>query len=334
MLEDKVRDVNVAEIKVLPTPNELVDEIPSEGEIGDRVYDSRIQIKRILDGSDERLMVIVGPCSIHDVKEGMEYARLLKSLADKVGDKIKIVMRTYLEKPRSTVGWTGLAYDPDLDDTGDIEKGLRLSRGLLHDIVELGLPTATEFVNLDIPQYYSDLISYVAIGARTYESQPHRHLASGLSMPVGIKNGTCGDAKKAVDAVVAARATHTFLGINMGGRSARIATRGNQYAHVILRGGKTGPNYDEKSVNEVLEMQNKSGVDIGIVIDASHDNSGKDPYKQPDIVYDVVKQRISGNKKIVGVMIESNLKKDSSITDPCLPWKETEEMIMKVYEML
>lgn len=334
MLEDKLKDVNIEEIKNLPTPQELLDSKPAEGEIKKTILNGRQKIRDILDRKDKRLMLIIGPCSIHDIELAMDYARKLKQAADDVDDKIQIVMRTYFEKPRTALGWEGFLYDPDMDGRGDIEKGLKLSRGLLYDVAKLGLITATEFLGLETPQFYADLISYGVIGARTSESPGHRNMASGLSMAVGIKNPLCGDLKKALNGVIAARHAHTFLGCDLNGRLSKVKTKGNPYSHAVLRGGDTGTNYDKESVNEMLRLQEEAGIDIGLVIDASHTNSGKDPFKQPEVVYDIVQQRLDGNDKINGIMVEAHLEKGMSKTDPCLPWKETKEMIMKVYEML
>ena len=334
MLEDKLTDINIKEIKILPSPQELLDDIPCKGDVKKRVIDGRKRIKNILDKKDKKLMFIVGPCSIHNPELTIRYANLLKQTADKVKDKIQIIMRAYFEKPRTSLGWEGFLYDPDIDGSGNIEKGVRLSRQILYDINSLGLLAATEFLGLETPQFYADLISYGAIGARTSESPGHRNMASGLSMPVGIKNPLCGDLKKTLNGVIAARNSHTFLGSDRNGRISQITTKGNPYSHAILRGRDNGPNYDEGSIKEILRLQKEAGIDIGLVIDASHANSGKDPYKQPKIVYDIVNQRLKGNNKIVGIMVESHIEKGMSKTDPCLPWKETNKMIMKVYGML
>jgi len=335
MLEDKLRDVNIAGIRKLPAPKKIAEDTPADDSVREVVFRGREQIKRILDGQDKRILMVVGPCSIHDAEKGHEYAQYLQPVSEEVSDRILIVMRTYFEKPRTTIGWPGMVYDPDLNGKGGIEKGLRMSRNLLLAVARMGLPTAAEFAGVLTPQYYGDLVSYAAIGARTSSSRDHRGLASGLSMPVGLKNGTCGSLKKAVDAVAAARSPQIFLGITYEeGTPAEFLTRGNPYSHIVLRGGDNGPNYQEAYVQKVLELQKEAGVDMRIVIDASHANSGKDPMKQPGIVYNVIRQRINGNHRIAGVMVESNLTAGESKTDPGLPWEETKEMIYRVYKML
>jgi len=345
------REANVIERSPLPLPNEVSNGFYVKKNAKKTIYKGRKEIKNVLDGKRNKLMMVVGPCSIHNIEEGEEYAKYLKSLSDDVDDKILLIMRAYFEKPRTNLGWNGLVYDPDLDGTADIEKGLRISRKLLYEIADIGLPTATEFIGSDVSQYYGDLISYAAIGARTSESQSHRHMASGLSMPVGIKNGTCGNYEKAINGVLAAKNPHSYMGADSNGKISRIRTKGNPYAHIILRGGESGPNYDSEHIKKVLRLQEKKGIDKGVVIDASHSNSGKDYSKQPDIVYNVVEQKLNGNNKIAGVMVESNIKSGSqdfeypcrdisklkrglSITDSCLGWKETKKMIEKVYSML
>jgi len=336
-LEDKVRDVNILKRTKLPPPKAIVERVGIEidDSIREFVFQSREQIKDILIGNDKRLMMIIGPCSIHSVEQGINYAQRLQPLAQEVNDKILVVMRTYFEKPRTTIGWPGMVYDPGMNGQGGMENGIMLSRNLLRDVIRLKLPVAAEFAGVLTPQYYGDLISYAVIGARTSESRDHRGLASGLSMPVGLKNGTCGSLKKAIDAVVAARHSQIFLGVNYeDGLPEEQITKGNMYSHMILRGGENGANYRALSVNKALDMQTKAGVDIGIVIDASHANSKKDPFKQPGIVYNVIGQRSKGNNKIVGVMVESNLTSDESKTDPGLPWEDTKDMILRAYELL
>jgi 3-deoxy-7-phosphoheptulonate synthase len=348
MLEDKLINVNIEEAEALVTPQELLNKIPADEFVNNFIYDGRNQVRDILDGKDKRVLMIAGPCSIHDVNEALDYAKQLKVIADSVKDKILIVMRTYFEKPRTRLGWTGLLCDPDIDGSGNIQKGMELSRQLLLDISKLGLLTATEFLTAEAAQYYGDLISYAAIGARTVESPNHRHMASGLSMPVGMKNGTCGSIDKAIDAVVTARSPHVFFGPNMEGERCRLKTKGNPYAHLILRGGKDGPNYTQEYVDYAIGAQKKAGIDMGIIVDASHANSGKDPSKQPDVVYSVVEQKKAG-KHVVGVMVESNLlpgsqkiqyplrdrsslKPGLSITYAGLGIEEYKKMINQIYD--
>lgn len=351
-LEDRVRIVNVrtGKIELAPTPRQIIEAKPLNG-MEKTIYEGREIVESILSGEDKRLMMIIGPCSIHDSSQGIEYAKKLAEIAKKVKEKIQILMRVYVEKPRSEGGWPGMFYDPCMDDTDNISLGMKQVRELFYDVVSLGLLPATELVDPMTTQYYSDMLVYAAIGARTTESQPHRFMASGLSMPVGFKNNTAGDINAAVSAVVTARQSHRFLGTDFDGRLAIIGpTQGNPYSHVVLRGGKNSTNYDPTSVDKALDLLKRKGIDLGVIIDASHDNSQKDPTKQPEIVFGVIEQRKTG-RNIVGVMVESNLEPGSqkvpyppsrqviptygvSITDPCLGWEETEKMIIKAYDML
>jgi 3-deoxy-7-phosphoheptulonate synthase len=351
MLEDKLVDVNIAgELEVLTTPRELRKEIAIDDDSAQFVYDGRKEVNAILDGSDDRLLMVVGPCSIHDPEEALEYARLLQPLAEKVKDKMLVVMRTYFEKPRTRIGWKGLLYDPGMDDSADMEKGMRMSRQLLLDLAKMKVLTSTEFLSRNASQFYGDLISYASIGARTIESPDHRHFPSGLSMAVGMKNGTCGSIDKALDAVITARSPNTFIGPNMDGRECKIPTKGNAYAHMILRGGKDGSNYDQTSVDYALDILEKEGINTGLMIDASHGNSGKQPEKQPGIVKEVINLRNQG-RNIAGVLVESYLlngfqklpfpyqgepaiEKGTSKTDSCLGFEETEQMINQIYWVL
>jgi 3-deoxy-7-phosphoheptulonate synthase len=283
---------------------------------------------------------MVGPCSIHDVEPGFEYAEKLKKLADSVSDRLFIVMRVYFEKPRTTVGWKGLINDPHLDDTFDIGTGLELARKLLLDINNMGLPAATELLEPVTPQYIADLVTLTAIGARTTESPTHRQMASGLSMPVGYKNGTDGELQIAMDAMVAARSPHSFLGIDTDGNTCIVNTTGNPFGHLILRGGRSGPNYDEASIRSAGERLKSADLSPRLMVDCSHANSAKD-YRQQSVVWnDVVAQRAAGNRNIMGLMLESNLRSGNqkpvdpsnleygvSITDACIDWKETERLI-------
>lgn len=351
-LEDKVNVVNtrVGHVEIAPTPRQIIEAQPLNG-MEKTIYEGRSIVQSILDGRDKRFMMIVGPCSIHDTKQAIEYAKKLKAVADEVKDKIQLVMRVYVEKPRSEGGWPGMLYDPFLDDSDDILSGIKEVRNLFYNIVSLDVLTAAELVDPMTTQYYSDLLVYAAIGARTTESQPHRFMASGLSMPVGFKNTTFGDINAAASSVITARQSHKFLGINFDGRTAIMGpTKGNPYGHIILRGGKGGSNYDEPSVDKALNLLMEKGINLGLVIDASHDNSKKIPEKQPDIVYEVIRQRKNG-KNIAGIMVESNLNSGSqkipypipkqfnlaygvSITDPCLGWEDTKNMIYKAYGLL
>jgi 3-deoxy-7-phosphoheptulonate synthase len=338
---EKVTDINVLETKTLPTPAQLRKAIPKTEAQAEFVARSRREMHRIIFGDDKRLLFVVGPCSIHDVEAGMEYARRLAALAHEVQDRIAIVMRVYFEKPRTTVGWKGLIMDPNLDNSCDIVGGLQLARTFLRDVIDLGLPTATELLDPITPQYIADLISWSAIGARTTESQTHRQMASGLSMPLGFKNGTDGNVVTAVNAIGAASQSQTFLGINQDGMASAVTTRGNPDCHVILRGGTQGPNYDAECVRETERLLEKAKLPKAIMIDASHANSRKDPENQPGVVAEVMRQVEAGNNSIIGLMVESNLKGGSqkfpqpkealqhgvSITDPCIGWETTEAMI-------
>jgi len=327
------------ESEVLQTPQELRQEYPLTETAAQTVSKARQDIQNILDKKDPRLLIITGPCSIHDSEATLEYAQKLKQLSGEVKDKAVLIMRTYFEKPRTQLGWKGALYDPDLNDTYNIQKGHEQARDLLLQINELGVPTATEFLGLLTPQYYEDLISYAAIGARTVESQPHREMTSGLSIPVGLKNNTEGDIASAINAIKSARGSHRFVGGNSKRSYTIIQTNGNQYSHIILRGG-TKTNYDEESIRQTEQLLEKNHLPKLIVIDCSHANSNKDYTKQPDVFKSVIQQRKT-NPNIVGVMLESNLKEGNqkipqditqlqygvSITDACIDWETTEKMI-------
>ncbi len=342
------RDINVAATTPLPEPVELLAEIPKTDDEAAFITRSREEIHRIIFGDDKRLLVVVGPCSLHDVKAGREYAERLAKLAEKVGDRIKLVMRVYFEKPRTTVGWKGLIMDPHLDGTYDIPAGLRLARQFLSEVIDLGLPTATELLDPITPQYIADLICWTAIGARTTESQTHRQMASGLSMPLGFKNGTDGGIQVALNAIKAASAEQTFLGIDEHGRASAVTTRGNPNCHIVLRGGSHGTNFDAKSVMQARLALESVGLIPAIMVDCSHENSAKDPERQPAVFADVMRQIEAGDDSLIGVMIESNLQpgkqkfpqpKDAlkygvSITDGCIDWETTEAAIEKAYEVL
>ena len=345
----QIHDLNIQSIEPLPTPVEFIEKFPITPQIAQLVSDGREEIAGILRGEGDRLLVIAGPCSIHDVESGLEYATRLKKLADAVQDRILVVMRVYFEKPRTTVGWKGLIYDPQLNGSFDITTGLGMAREFLLRVSDLGLLSAIEFVDPITPQYIADLISWAAIGARTAESQTHRQMASGLSMPVGLKNGTGGSVQLAVDGVVAAQAKQAFLGVDANGRASTVVTKGNPDCHIVLRGGSRGPNYDADSVADAVDRLQRAGVSTQLVVDCSHANCGRDYTKERVAFFDVLDQRISGNSNLVGVMLESHLNEGNqrldesnpgnlsygvSITDPCINWEETEELLTSAHQKL
>ncbi|TFI59014.1 3-deoxy-7-phosphoheptulonate synthase [Sphingomonas parva] len=335
----QVDDTRIREIKELSPPAHLLRELGISSAISDSVFAARAAIHRILAGEDDRLLVVVGPCSIHDPAAARDYAARLAAERRRLGDRLEIVMRVYFEKPRTTVGWKGLINDPDLDGSFQINKGLKIARELLLDINGLGLPAGTEFLDMITPQYIADLVSWGAIGARTTESQVHRELASGLSCPVGFKNGTDGSLRIAFDAIKAASQPHHFLSVTKGGHSAIVSTVGNEDCHVILRGGSR-PNYDRESVAAACSASEAAGLPCRLMIDASHGNSLKDPGNQRLVVADVAEQIAGGDRAIFGMMIESHLVAGrqelvpdapliygQSITDGCAGWDETIEML-------
>jgi len=335
-------DLRIESIKAVTPPAEVCEEIPISKKAAKITYETRLAIHNILHGDDDRLLVITGPCSIHNIEAAKEYATRLKPLIDELSDDLLIVMRVYFEKPRTTVGWKGLINDPDLDGSFHINKGLRLARTLLLELNEMGVPAGTEYLDLITPQYVTDLISWGAIGARTTESQVHRELASGLSCPVGFKNGTDGTINVAIDAISAAICPHHFLSLRKEGNSAIFSTKGNQDTHIILRGGKT-PNYDPESINETAKALETASLPTRIMIDFSHANSRKQHKVQLDVGRNIADQLIKGEKRIFGVMIESSLvegRQDvidgkelvfgQSITDACLGWDDTETLINKL----
>ncbi|CAI5742374.1 unnamed protein product [Peronospora destructor] len=333
----RLEDRNVIAIKPLVPPVCILEELPVTPQVHDLVDATRDAVSRILHGEDDRLVVIVGPCSIHDVDAAMDYAKRLKELAQELAGELLVIMRTYFEKPRTTVGWKGLINDPDLNRSFNINKGIRIARKLLLDLNTLGLPVSLEFLDTISPQFTSDLISWGAIGARTTESQLHRELTSGLSMPVGFKNGTGGDAKVAVDAVVAASQPHNFLGLNGHGLASIVRTKGNKDCHVILRGGSSGPNYEQKYIDEAAAMLLKAKQPSKIMVDCSHGNSRKQHANQINVAKFVAGIMAEGNTNVLGVMIESNIVEGNqslgddpsklvygkSITDACINWDDT-----------
>ncbi|MEY4515899.1 MAG: hypothetical protein RL180_245 [Pseudomonadota bacterium] len=347
-LAHDIDDLNIASIQTLITPAQLKADMPLSQAAHDTVLNGRNTVRNILDGNDPRLFVVIGPCSIHDITAAHEYAERLKVLAEQVKDTLFIVMRVYFEKPRTTVGWKGLINDPDMNDSFDIEKGLHMGRRLLLDLNEMGLPCATEALDPNSPQYLQDLISWSAIGARTTESQTHREMSSGLSSPVGFKNGTDGGLTVAVNAMQAVQSGHSFLGLNADGQVAIIRTQGNPYGHVVLRGGNGKPNYDASAVAQTEAALAKAKVSGKIMIDASHANSNKDPYLQPLVLENVTQQILDGNQSIVGLMVESHLKGGrqdipanlcdleygQSVTDGCIDWDTTATTLLNMHHAL
>ena len=341
MSQIQVDDINIESQEVLVTPRALKEELPLSDGALNTVLQGRQQIRDILDRKDPRLFVVIGPCSIHDPKAALEYAERLKKLAADVDDALFLVLRVYFEKPRTTVGWKGLINDPYMNDSFKVADGLHIARKLLLDVAELGLPAATEALDPTTPQYMQDLISWSAIGARTTESQTHREMSSGLSGPVGFKNGTDGSLDVAVNAMLSVRHPHRFLGIDPDGRVALTTTKGNQYGHVVLRGGGGKPNYDSVSVALAETALDKAGVSTNIMVDCSHANSNKDPSLQPLVMENIGNQILEGNTSIVGLMVESHLKQGNqkipanledleygvSVTDGCIGWDTTEQAV-------
>ncbi|MDO9893790.1 3-deoxy-7-phosphoheptulonate synthase [Glaesserella parasuis] len=345
--QDSLHNVNICDEKVLLTPKGLKQEFPLPEHLRKQIEESRKVISDIIHKRDKRQLIVIGPCSIHDPVSALEYAKKLKVLADKVSDKLYIVMRVYFEKPRTTVGWKGLINDPNLNGTFDVEKGLRIARKLLLDLAELGLPLATEALDPISPQYLADLFSWSAIGARTTESQTHREMASGLSMVVGFKNGTDGNLGVAINAMQASAMGHSFIGINQQGQVTVLHTKGNPDGHVILRGGKS-PNFEAQYVQECEQTLRKAGLPEAIMIDCSHGNSNKDYRRQPLVAENVLQQLVAGNQSIIGLMIESHLFAGNqsseqpfeqmqygvSITDACIDWQTTETLLTDFAETL
>jgi 3-deoxy-7-phosphoheptulonate synthase len=344
----RTQDLRVKEIVRLIEPAALKAALPSTEASDATVYHGREAVKNILQQKDSRLLVIVGPCSIHDEKGALEYAGKLNQLRKEFASHLEIVMRIYFEKPRTTIGWKGLINDPHLDNSQDIESGLKIARRLLLDITGMGLPAGTEFLDPIIPQYIADLITWAAIGARTTESQTHRELASGLSMPVGFKNATDGSLQVAIDAMTSARSPHSFLGIDQDGFTSVVRTTGNTDGHVVLRGGRLQTNYDAKSIQEAETKLAQAKLPPVLMVDCSHANSGKQPAKQEDVWHSIIEQRLGGTKSLAGAMIESYLQEGNqpipakrselrygvSITDACVSWETTERMLRWGFEKL
>jgi len=344
----QTNNLNVRTVTPIIAPEDMKQVFPLSLECASWVSQWRQQIKQIMRRQDPRLMVVVGPCSIHDPEAALEYARRLGRLAQRVNDQLFIVMRVYFEKPRTTIGWKGLINDPDLNGTHQISKGLGIARRLYSAITEMGLPIASEMLDPITPQYLSDMISWGAIGARTTESQTHREMASGLSFPVGFKNGTDGGLQVAIDAMGAAIHEHSFLGMNYEGRTAIVETTGNHDVHIVLRGGKSGPNYHPSDIQKTEELLHSNNLLPSIMVDCSHANSSKDHNRQAEVLRSVVDQLLAGNRSICSVMIESNLKAGNqkipadlnqldygvSITDACVDWTATEQMILETHSRL
>ncbi|MCA9501508.1 MAG: 3-deoxy-7-phosphoheptulonate synthase [Spirochaetaceae bacterium] len=344
----EIDDVRIQHVRPLMAPAILLEDLPVGEAQNETIWGGRRAIERILAREDDRLVVVVGPCSIHDPTAGLDYARRLVPIRDRYADELLIVMRVYFEKPRTTVGWKGLINDPHLDGSFAIREGLRTARRFLLDVTALGLPTGSEFLDPIMPQFYADLVSWGAIGARTTESQVHRELASGLSMPVGFKNGTYGTVQMAIDGIGAAAGEHHFLSVTKQGVAGIVATKGNPFCHVILRGGSSGPNYDADSIARVAAQLEAAGLPVRIMVDCSHANSGKDHEKQPEVAESIASQVAGGDDSIFGVMMESFLldgnQKHSqsqgsaglvygqSITDKCMSWERTEPLFERLAE--
>ena len=342
-----IDNTNIVAEKILIPPSELKKQLPFTENTEKTVLQGRQEIRNILKGDDHRLIVVTGPCSIHDIKSAKEYAIKLKALSDEVSDSLLIVMRIYFEKPRTTVGWKGMINDPDLNGSFNVQAGLLQARELLLWMAELGLPVGTEALDPVTPQYLSDLFSWTAVGARTTESQTHREMASGLSTPVGFKNGTDGNLGVAINALHSVSAPHHFLGINQQGQVVQLQTRGNSCGHIILRGGKT-INYDSVSIAKSKKALNDAGLPNNLMVDCSHGNSSKQPELQPLVANDVVQQILEGNTSIIGIMLESHLNKGNqsipddlsqleygvSVTDACIDWQTTEELLKNMAERL
>lgn len=344
----RIENLHVSGLSPLVTPRELKAEFPLPDSVRDIVIDGREAVQKILDRQDRRLLALVGPCSIHDPAAALEYARRLKPVRDAVRDQLCVIMRVYFEKPRTVIGWKGLIYDPHLDGSSDMNEGLRRARRVLLDICGLGLPVATEVLDPFVPQYIADLVSWAAIGARTTESQTHRQMASGLSMPVGFKNRTDGNIQVAIEAMEAARHEHAFVGMDEDGHVCIVKTTGNRWGHIVLRGGRSRSNYDADSIREAAEAMRQAGLEPLIMVDCSHGNTGKKFELQEKVWNSVILQRQGGNDALIGLQLESNLVEGSqklsgdlarlrhgvSITDPCLGWEATERILRQSAEAL
>jgi len=341
-------NLRIKSLEPLVPPARLMALLPLDDAATQTIVAGRREVERVLAGDDSRLLAVVGPCSIHDLDVARDYAARLKTLADRVADRLLVVMRVYFEKPRTTVGWKGLINDPHIDDSFDVGTGLRLARGLLIEVARMGLFSATEFLEPITPQYIADTIVLGAIGARTTESPTHRQMASGLSMPVGFKNSTDGSLQAAIDAMQSARAPHSFLGIDNDGGTCVVSTTGNPWGVLMLRGGRSGSNYSPEVMEEARTKLEKAGLPVRVIVDCSHANSGKDPRRQSVVWRDVLAQRLAGDRSIVGLMLESNIHPGSqpatsdraklaygvSITDACIGWEETEELLLEAHGRL
>lgn len=347
-MDNRIENLHVISEDEIISPNEVKASLPLSEAAVSTVMKGQHDVFNVLTGKDHRLLVVVGPCSVHDMEAAKEYAKRLKTLSEKVGDTLLIVMRTYFEKPRTTVGWQGFINDPNLDGSFDIETGLREARKLLLEVNELGMPTAGEALDLITPQYIQDLISWTAIGARTVESQNHRKMASGFTSAVGFKNSTNGDVSLAINAILSSSRPNNFLSVSPDGKTAVVRTKGNPYCHVVLRGGKTGPNFDAEHIKEIETQLSSKELPLNIMVDCSHANSGKKHDQQHVVLDDIISQIENGNNSICGVMIESNINEGNqsipenhcdleygvSITDACIDWKETEKLLLKTAEKL
>lgn len=343
-----LQNIHIRDLKALPSPHTLKDKFPLNDVARETVIDSREVIKNILEGRDKRFLVLTGPCSIHDPKAALEYADRLNALREKYAERLFIVMRVYFEKPRTTVGWKGLVYDPKIDGSNLIAEGLTRGRELLVEINSRGIPAGTEFLDPVVPQYFDDLVCWSAIGARTTESQTHRQMASGLSMPVGFKNSTTGSLQVALDAMMSSRAPHHFIGVDQDGQIADVSTTGNELGHIVLRGGETRPNYEPSSIAETAERMRDSGLPPAIMVDCSHANSGKRFERQEIVWKNIIAQRAAGNEALIGMMLESNLFEGNqkipqdlsqltygvSITDACVSFETTERLLQYAWDEL
>jgi len=342
-----LNDVRIRAVEPLLSPNQLKKEIPISPAVTETVALSRVQVAEIIQGQGKRFLAIVGPCSIHDPEHGLVYAQKLAKVSKQIENEILVVMRVYFEKPRTTVGWKGLVSDPDLNGSDNINKGLHIARSFLLEVGKLGLPAATEFLDPIVPQYIADLVSWAAIGARTTESQTHREMSSGLSMPVGFKNGTDGDYQSALDAMLSARSPHSFLGLSPEGHVSIIRTQGQPTAHLVLRGGRKTSNCDPVTMSEALAKMEKMGLNCSLLVDCSHANSNKQATAQPQIWKDILEFHLKQEPRVFGAMLESYLetgrqdqvagqplKPGLSITDPCLGWDETEKLLLESAEQI